>query len=694
MSNPFFFPANTSPISPVRSCEDLKSGHGSITSQTTSTAITSAELVHRINVQPLSRSLTDVTAHHRVVTQTWKGNAIIAMLLDSPASTPRLRPAHNGNDDLHCIPQDVATRQDSPTPLPPSDTSVSRSLDQPSPSTALTPSTTRTTSTGDWLNPADTTQGNPLSSQRSSFDGVDGDKSGALPTTVQLKRASYQRASSHGVLKHRTMSGWMDGAGGNEDGSTNAREPSLEARREAFSNENRNRSSSRTGKGRVEKRIEATLPKAEQTLNARSRKSSHILGLFKENTALQDLKSKPETSALSDGKSAGLETVNVSRGPHEKVNPSPVNNEAQHEPSGFPRVKNDDEQGKASSPEYECSFPHGRRKLSAGTGAFKPFEYTLGPNQIGSEGEAADAANIIEDPNHHGFGGSNDTMPTKLVEEIRNHHNLVPPFHDKFKSRHDDNQGATLRRPSKDSTSTKVELDLGAMDLDDDVALPKAIGTADKARVEEEDDSDKEEQISSALYYPHQAPSPDALEEVNIDTADQLGFPAVDAQAAQARLESPDGGYGDSLSEDVDITLQSQNKSRYLHGDLQKTWIPSGESVEPIAVESGASSASESEYDPSEDSSHTDELETTPTATPIVKDVLLSSRRRKPRRPRIAPLGAVELKPYNHQVGGHTKVFQFSKQAVCKQLSNRENEFYEVVEREHPELLKFLPRYE
>jgi hypothetical protein len=30
---------------------------------------------------------------------------------------------------------------------------------------------------------------------------------------------------------------------------------------------------------------------------------------------------------------------------------------------------------------------------------------------------------------------------------------------------------------------------------------------------------------------------------------------------------------------------------------------------------------------------------------------------------------------------------------VCKQLNNRENEFYERIERRHPEMLMFLPRY-
>jgi len=57
------------------------------------------------------------------------------------------------------------------------------------------------------------------------------------------------------------------------------------------------------------------------------------------------------------------------------------------------------------------------------------------------------------------------------------------------------------------------------------------------------------------------------------------------------------------------------------------------------------------------------------------------------------PLEAIELIPYKHQVGGHTTLWRFSKRAVCKQLNNRENEFYETVEKYHRDLLAFLPRY-
>jgi len=56
------------------------------------------------------------------------------------------------------------------------------------------------------------------------------------------------------------------------------------------------------------------------------------------------------------------------------------------------------------------------------------------------------------------------------------------------------------------------------------------------------------------------------------------------------------------------------------------------------------------------------------------------------------PLEAIELIPYKHQVGGHTTLWRFSRRAVCKQLNNRENEFYEKIERYHRDLLAFLPR--
>lgn len=53
----------------------------------------------------------------------------------------------------------------------------------------------------------------------------------------------------------------------------------------------------------------------------------------------------------------------------------------------------------------------------------------------------------------------------------------------------------------------------------------------------------------------------------------------------------------------------------------------------------------------------------------------------------------VELRPFKNKVGGHTAIFRFSKRAVCKALMNRENHWYEAVERKHLALIRFMPKY-
>lgn len=68
----------------------------------------------------------------------------------------------------------------------------------------------------------------------------------------------------------------------------------------------------------------------------------------------------------------------------------------------------------------------------------------------------------------------------------------------------------------------------------------------------------------------------------------------------------------------------------------------------------------------------------------------------RPLSPLISPSTAptvVQLQPFSNQVGGHNTVFRFSRRAVCKPLVSREDQFYEAVEREHPNLLSFIPQY-
>lgn len=487
---------------------------------------------------------------------------------------------------------------------------------------------------------------------------------------------------------------------GKETGSTSDTSRSTEkptgAREEAFS-EKRNRSSSRNGNGngRVEKRIEATMANAEPASTARSRKSSHILGLFKENTASQEQKKSQEKARTSSGlvkqnisheiQSEEKEAVRSGGRPLLATTTVVVSaeNEAIIEDEESPTTDNESLRQHPSLIE-DTNKRQPDRKPFKGPAASKPLSDVSNMLQGHDTSSEEEIANRSKGLSHHFNDTSEGGLPIRLLEEIRNHHNLTAPFNYKFKAKPPDSE-------------LDIE-DLNTTPKNGEAPLDKLQDTATDVE-EEEDESDKE-QISSALYYPHQAPSPDALQDVSIESLDEL-------EDCQQRLESLKSG-GTSIpiydeeapSEDVDIALQSRHESRYLHGDLQKARVPLDDRY-VNAVGSGTSSASESEYDSldeiarsmnGEDSSATDDAETTPKATPKARSPFRRSRSRRNHRVPAAPLGAVELKPYNHQVGGHTTVFRFSKRAVCKQLSNRENEFYEVVERRHPELLRFLPR--
>lgn len=308
MSYPFSFPANTSPISPVRSREDLKSNYGSTRSQRGRNAIASAELAHHIQLGPLSRSLTDITAYHATSTQIWRGDGIITALVDSPASTPRLRSTQTGSDELDCIPQDVFTGLDDPKPLFPPDNTVPLPLNPNQYS--LSTSIEEITFTHSQLDSSSIVQISGLSIQGTRLRPVRNLSGGVFLSSCKPKgRRSDLGADSLNSMNRPHMSGaWEPGAENKNNGGQGG-QPLSDARREAFTEEKRNRSSSRTGKGRVEKKIEATLPKVEQLPNARSRKSSHILGLFKENTASQEIKKAQDKSRLEPNAASGIHSA-------------------------------------------------------------------------------------------------------------------------------------------------------------------------------------------------------------------------------------------------------------------------------------------------------------------------------------------------------------------------------------------------
>ncbi|KAI8047527.1 uncharacterized protein B0P05DRAFT_606761 [Gilbertella persicaria] len=54
---------------------------------------------------------------------------------------------------------------------------------------------------------------------------------------------------------------------------------------------------------------------------------------------------------------------------------------------------------------------------------------------------------------------------------------------------------------------------------------------------------------------------------------------------------------------------------------------------------------------------------------------------------------SLPLLPFKNQVGGHASFFRFSKKAICKPVSAKEQEFYEDIDAHHHELLPFTSQY-
>ena len=359
------------------------------------------------------------------------------------------------------------------------------------------------------------------------------------------------------------------------------------------------RQASSTSNQEVEKVIDAHLPQPEPVANPRSRKASHYLGLFREN----EQEEKRENERKKSGKSKDAARSQISR-----------DLESQPDDSSREQTIVEDIE------EEDGNYVTVSRKDMA------------------------------------------QQLPTGLLEDIRNHHHLVPTQHKKIPF-------------SKDSQSHDHERRMHEQ-------LKKAVGKTD-----EDSESDREH-ISSATYFPHQGV--------------QLGDSPVDEQLAErtpkVRPADAENRYDEPAANDVQVSLQGEGAPEFLQGMSRVTSTANFKTLPkpvpaPESVVSDAEYESESGYSAASGEDE-DEIETTPTNTPHIKP----QSERRPSRGRqadepVAPVGAVELKPYTHQVGGHTSIYRFSRRAVCKQLNSKENMFYETVEKHHPELLGFMPRY-
>ena len=387
----------------------------------------------------------------------------------------------------------------------------------------------------------------------------------------------------------------------------------------------RSRSRGRGSTAHVERSIEATLADAEPAANVRSRKSSHYLGLFKE----QDDRRKNASTKIKEGSSSPRDLATAKQ---DYFTPTAKH----HGASGGQR--------RTPGPQADSSIPN----------------------------EIDDTASYIADSVVQAF-------PPKLLEEIRKHHNLTPGAE----------RGTSF---SRSIPTTLSERSFGLPPEESDLSKSQVAAEKRAETIQEEpgeeDESDKE-QISSALYYPHAGRSSE-VDELAPETIEGARLrESVAKPEDHGLIEWHDGNDVDS-SDHVDISLQSRDQNRHLHGDIQRSPLQSEEAVDFSYALSDVepTTASESEYESGYDTA-LDDPELTPTATPRPGDNFPTKITRRKKK---APSGAVELKPYSHQVGGHTTMFRFSQRAVCKTLSNRENEFYERIERRHPDMLRFLPR--
>ena len=432
---------------------------------------------------------------------------------------------------------------------------------------------------------------------------------------------------------------------------------------------------SRSGESsHVDKKIEATLPNVEQPLAVRSRKASHYLRLFKENDAAEEQKRREErvkdrhmADKLAHGYQEDFGVVSVS----DNASVDNTIKTSQYAQALQKRSSATSEDIISPETSARCQITDLREVVEANT--------------------KASTGNVIKRESMQEF-------PLKLFEETRNHDNLTPGAErgTSFSRSLPTAASETSRASSARANPTSPLRGLAEY-------FPVVRDESEEPSPASEDESERE-QISSALYFPHRQISPEQLAaEQEVRKAEFEGSWKRKATITSAG-KVPKGWDGEETvktPQEVEISLQSQDENQCLHGDLQATASLSEDEFQkhitsPTEV---PASTSESDYESLTGSLHssngyessaTDDIGSTPTAAPIRQTERNAHRNNRPQ----APLGAVELKPYDHQVGGHTTVYRFSRRAVCKQLNNRENEFYETVERHHPELLEFLPRYD
>jgi len=342
----------------------------------------------------------------------------------------------------------------------------------------------------------------------------------------------------------------------------------------------------------VDKKIEATLPRAEQSTVARSRKSSYMLRIF-DKAEPSDVSNKEDKSDAPAGRGR--------RGTLESVMPI-------RKPS---RVAEDPEEDIAAD--------------------MNPRQDLISKVQALST-EAADWAQSER-------GRQSDPVKTKGKEKT----------------------------PVDEEPPEEEELERSPTSPEDTLSRQTTYTAGDEDR-----ELVQKEHVTSAVYYPHRTPDQQAAERLRSPSKGR-GRPTSSRDNNHHARDTPSQAELDDRR--IELSLQSGDDNQYLQGDFPTlTRVSSNESQDVPSQSEGSQSATESDWEMSEDE-RTDS-ERPPKSTggiPVAHD-------------------AIELKPFSHQVGGHAAVYRVSRKAICKKVNNKENKFYETVERWHPDLLDFMPR--
>ncbi|KAK6001076.1 hypothetical protein QM012_003159 [Aureobasidium pullulans] len=423
----------------------------------------------------------------------------------------------------------------------------------------------------------------------------------------------------------------------------------------------------------MDRKIDAKMPKIDQGLNVRSRKTSHYLGLFKdhdsEHEKRRDKKDKEKhIEELQEKDQQALSAINEY---HDHTTTELASSIAANDSLSDEPVTDTGNQDITSMP-------------------------VLTPSTFEAEAEQKPLTT------NNAEGRIAHQIPPSLLEEIRNHHIILGPSNSKAPSEN------TAVSESFEKVSALILLTPTVSVLEElpHEEPPHTSLLTQQARLlqqeiakEVEDEESDQEQISSAQYIPHRGKSIRTVAALPLPTTSVqdeekevvVSPPLLEHRVHPPLKESLEAGV-DVPQSNVEIALLSEDESQVLHGE-----IPFSDKRHSNVI--SAVQPSESDYD-TESSAYShdqeDEEDVTPTPTPTNKSAFHkrpSANRQQSDAQPPPPLGAVELKPYNHQVGGHSTVYSFSRQAVCKQLNSKENEFYETVEQYHPDLLDFLPRY-